>query len=125
MTTRAIEGVVSSGMGVATRVLAPCHATIEARAGVKLAPGTLNVKLDEPVKIAPDFVLEVGECNSYESLSFQRCRINEQDALIMRTSTQDSGGSHPLDVVEVMAGISLRSVLGLVDGSRVVVEARF
>ena len=40
----------------------------------------------------------------------------------LRTSTQAAGGSHPLDVIEILAVSHLRRTLGLEEGDPVVVE---
>jgi len=91
--------------------------------GLSLFPGTLNVRLSQPVVISADFVLERPTCVEYEDIKLQRCIAGGLPALILRTSTQEQGNSHPLDVLEIMAGSKLRETLNLNDGDPIVVEA--
>lgn len=118
------NGVVAEvSHNVATRVLAGCHPILETHAGFSLFPGTLNVRLPNKVALAPDVVLKRPICVHYEDIKLQQCFAGGVPAVIMRTSTQEAGGSHPLDIVEIMAGSKLRDTLALDDGDSIVIEA--
>ena len=117
-----LEGIIESGFGLAVGSLAPMHAVIEERSGLALVEGTLNVRLEKPYIVIPDIVLAASEHGHHETLLLQRCRLFDAPGLIVRTSTQAAGESHPLDVIEVLATENVREAHALTDGDSIVIE---
>lgn len=117
-----LEGIVETGFGMAASSLAPIQDVIRQRSGLDLVEGTLNVRLEEPYIVIPDIVFEGAHHGHHESLLLQHCRIGDAPGLIVRTSTQAAGDSHPLEVIEIMCVERLRTTRGLADGDRVIIE---
>ena len=117
-----LVGRVESGFGLATNSLAPIHDALCEKSSLALVPGTLNVRLPAPFIVVPDFVMEARDYGHHETLLLQRCRVSSIEGLIVRTSTQAAGKSHPLDVVELLAVRHLRESLHLDDGDALTIE---
>ena len=96
------------------------HADLyEAKTGVRLYPGSLNVALDHPWHVGRQVVrLEPPEYGV--GLSIVPCTIQGLDAFILRTDKNDRGdGDHPPNILEVAAAVRLRGALHLKDGDQV------
>jgi CTP-dependent riboflavin kinase len=96
------------------------HADLyEAKTGVLLYPGSLNVVLDDSWHVGSQRVrLEPPEYGV--GLSIVQCTIEGLEAFILRTDKNDSGeGDHPPNVLEVAANVRLRDALGVQDGDEV------
>jgi CTP-dependent riboflavin kinase len=126
MTRRVLSGRVLPGLGDAAnwpmddilKTVASCFDHLE--------KGTLNVTLDEPYTLRPDFKLLKDERSDRgtrpEDLSFECCRLGtgtgSLKALIARTSTNHHGDA----VLEIMAAENLRNYFGLKDDDQVHIE---
>lgn len=120
---RRIEGRVVSGFGVAASNLAPKLSLIEQRTRFSgLLPGTLNVRITQPFRLKADAELSRDEYYGYERVFLQRCRLQGIDCLIVRPETHERGAAGGPAQLELMSTCHLRTVLGLSDGSLVVVE---
>lgn len=100
------------------------HADLyEAKTGVRLYPGTLNVVLDQGWHVSGD-VIRLGPPEYGVPLSIVPCRIDAIDAFVIRTDKNDCGevGSHPPTVLEIAAQVRLREALNLDDGDEVEIE---
>jgi len=96
------------------------HADLyEAKTGVRLYPGSLNVVLDRPWHVGRKRVrLEPPEYAV--GLGIVPCRIEGSDGFILRTDKNDQGdGDHPPTVIEIASGVRLRAALELHDGDEV------
>ncbi len=126
MTKRVLSGRVSPGCGDAANW--PMDDILKTVAGCfdRLERGTLNVTLDEPHALRPDFKLLKDERSDRgarpEDLIFECCRIGtgkgSLKVLIARTSTNYHGDG----VLEIMATENLRNHFGLKDDDRVYIE---
>ena len=118
-----LTGVVRSGFGFASRDPAGLIDLVRENSGLRVRPGTLNVVLESPRQIDPDFVLEAARIRERAKLppgwardyAVQRCTVNGLACLIMRPSNS----VHDDHILEVMADVHLRTALGLADGSPV------
>ena len=106
-----LVGVVAPGFGMATSSLAPMMPALREKSRLALVEGTLNVTLDEPYVVVPDFVLEASTYDHHETLLLQFCKVEAYPGVILRTSTQAQGDSHPLNVIEVLSTVGLREAL--------------
>mgnify|MGYP001615959028 CR=1 FL=1 len=121
MAKRLLRGRVESGEGDATK-----WPTEEIRRLTRynLVPVTLNVVLDAPHTLRPDFTLpkEHRSDERQEDLNFERCALmvgaDRVRALIARTSTN----YHGCWVLEIMAEKRLKESYGLNDGDWICVE---
>lgn len=100
------------------------HADLyEAKTGVRLYPGTLNVQLDHEWRVSGE-VIRLGPPEYAVPLSIVPCRIDGVDAFVIRTDKNDRGEveTHPPTVIEIAAQVRLREALKLNDGDEVEVE---
>ncbi|MEM1620082.1 MAG: DUF120 domain-containing protein [Fervidicoccaceae archaeon] len=124
-----LEGVVVSGLGEGRFYLSrrEYSEVLEKILGFKPFPGTLNVRLAGE-SVWKRAALDVGgrfvpgfedETRTYGGVRVYRARINgyEPAGLVLPERT-----SHPKSVVELVAPVSLRRVLGLKDGDVVSIE---
>jgi CTP-dependent riboflavin kinase len=96
------------------------HADLyEAKTGVRLYPGSLNVVLDDPWHVGSHRIrLDPPEYGV--GLSMIPCTIEGLEAFILRTDKNDRGeGDHPPNILEVAATVRLRDALGVQDGDEV------
>ena|ERR1700733_3138566 len=91
----------------------------ERAAGEKLYPGTLNVKVDRPVRWKVDFRVrgaEIDEPN--QDLLFEHCRINGPKAYRIRPyDLNTGGGGWGDDTLEIACECCLKDRLSLDVGS--------
>ena len=108
-----------SGVGGLAHWMTVYADVYEAKTGVRLYPGSLNVLLDSPWYVpAVRIRLEPPECGI--GMSIVPCAIGGIDGFILRTDKNNSGeGDHPATVIEVAASVRLRDVLGVEDGTEV------
>jgi riboflavin kinase, archaea type len=99
------------------------HADLyEAKTGVRLYPGTLNVVLDRDWHVTGDQI-RLDPPEYAVGLSLVPCTIERIDAFIIRTDKNDRGeGDHQPHIVEIAAPVRLRDALGLRDGDEVEVS---
>jgi CTP-dependent riboflavin kinase len=110
-----LEGRVTTGFGVAGEHLALVTDLICRRIGLpSLVPGTLNVRLGAPYRFEPDAEIAPDEYG-YERLKLKRCCVRGVPAVILRPETHETGNGHGEAYLELLAGVHLRSTLGLRD----------
>ena len=116
--------VVRSGTGNFARFLEAYAEHYEARLGVRLFPGTLNLELREPWSVpAGAQRFDPAEYPGTVGVWLVPCRLFGRPALVLRTDANELGrGDHPATIVEIAAPTHLRRALGLSDGSHVPVE---
>jgi len=127
---RDLSGVVQSGKGLGAGLMADRTAMekLEELGGFQVVPGTLNVRLPQPLErggswrylaaeeIAPDWLARTGQsgyflapvavAGRYRGLAFQAVEP----------------GGYPPDQIELFCEAHLRTELGLGDGDRVAVR---
>ena len=94
------------------------------KTGMRLFPGTLNLRLDQPYSLPADVIrLEKEEYGGTVSVSMVRCRIFDRPAFLLRTDANEAGrGHHPKNVIEIATDIKLRDLYHLRDGDEVEVH---
>jgi riboflavin kinase, archaea type len=119
-----LSGRVTSGIGGHAHWMREYADLYEAKTGVRLFPGSLNVVLSEPWHPPPGSLrLEPPEYGV--GISLVPCQIGGITAFILRTDKNDTGeGDHPPTVIEVAAPVRLRDALGINDGDLVEVVVR-
>ena len=118
-------GKVASGMGNFAYWIEKLAEHYERKTGVKLFPGTLNVRLEAPYSL-PRCVtrLEGEEYGGTVSVNIVPCSILGKKAFILRTDANEDGrGHHPKTIVEIAADVKLRDYFHLSDGDSVEIEA--
>jgi len=114
-----LRGRVTGGVGSLAHWMTVHADLYEARTGVRLYPGSLNVVLDYSWHVACQRLrLEPAEVGV--GLSIVPCTIEHLDAFILRTDKNDRGeGDHPPNIVEIASAVRLRDALALQDGDEV------
>ena len=115
-----IEGTVKPpGNGDFGRRMKDFPEGFERAAGEKLYPGTLNVKVDRPIRWKEDFRVkgaDIGELD--QDLLFEHCRINGLKAYRIRPyNLKTGGGGWGDDTLEIACECCLKDRLGLDVGS--------
>ena len=121
---KVLTGRVVSGVGNFSYWIEKLKEHYQRKTGLTLFPGTLNVQLDEEYRIPPNEMrLEGEEYGGTVSINIVPCRIFEEDAVILRTDSNERGeGLHPRTLVEVACEVKLRDKYNLKDGDTVQVE---
>ena len=121
---KVLRGKVESGIGDFGRWIEKLDAHYERKTGMRLYPGTLNVRLTEPYAVPVGCTrLEAIEYGGSVGVSIVPCWVFGRRGFILRTDGNESGkGSHPRSVVEIASDVKLRDEYHLVDGDEVFVE---
>jgi riboflavin kinase len=114
-----LRGRVTDGLGDHAHWMTVHADLYEAKTGVRLYPGSLNVELDHPWHVGSQRIRLEPPVYGV-ALSIVPCTINRLDAFILRTDKNDRGeGGHPPNILEVAAAVRLRDALGLQNGDEV------
>jgi riboflavin kinase, archaea type len=121
---KVLRGRVESGGGDFGRWVEKLSAYYERKTGMKLYPGTLNIRLANPYTIAAGCIrLEAHEYGGTVSVTIVPCRVLGRHGFILRTDANNSGaGRHPPTVVEIVSDVKLRDEYNLADGDEISVE---
>ena len=119
-----MRGVVTTGRGDFGQWIEKLQDHYERKTGMRLFPGTLNLRLGEPFSLSGDVIrLEKEEYGGRVSVNMIPCRILGRSAFILRTDQNENGsGHHPKTILEIATDVKLRDIFGLVDGDMVEVE---
>jgi riboflavin kinase len=107
---RLLTGKVVSGVGNFSYWIDKLKVHYQEKTGLMLFPGTLNVMLGEEYRVPSDAMrLEGEEYGGTVSINIVPCRIFDEEAVILRTETNERGeGLHPRTIVEVACEVKLR-----------------
>ena len=121
---KVLRGKVESGIGDFGQWIEKLDAHYERKTGMKLYPGTLNIRLTEPYTVPAGCArLEASEYGGSVSVSIVPCWILGRRAFILRTDSNEGGkGRHARNVVEIASDVKLRDEYNLVDGDEVSIE---
>ncbi|WP_324830686.1 DUF120 domain-containing protein [Alloacidobacterium sp.] len=119
-----LKGVVVSGMGNFSYWLEKLEVFYTQKTGLRLFPGTLNLRLPEPYSLPEEVIrLEKEEYGGTVSVNIVPCTILGRRAFLLRTDANEAGiGHHPKNIVEIATDIKLRDAYGLRDGDEVEVQ---
>jgi CTP-dependent riboflavin kinase len=96
----------------------------EKATGLKLIPGTLNVRLPTPVNM-PSYsrIISRQDAQGEVQIYITPSLVNSLRTFVVRSKKTEHGrGRHTKDVVEIISDVILRHELQLHDGSAVVIE---
>ena len=113
-----LKGVVVSGMGNFSFWIEKLEEFYTAKTGMRLFPGTLNVRLEEEYSLPAEVIrLEGEEYGGAVSVNIVPCRIFDRAAFLLRTDANERGqGHHPKTIIEIATDVKLRDAYGLRDG---------
>ena len=115
MTT--IHGRIHEGNKDFTKRMTAFSAVFAKTVGEELFPGTLNVQIDEQIKIREHFRIPGAEIDEPEQdLLFEICRVNSHWAYRVRPLNRaDGSGGHGDHILEIVCSIQLRKERGFDD----------
>ena len=121
---KVLRGKVESCIGDFGQWVAKLSVPYERKTGMKLYPGTLNIRLANPYTIAAGSIrLEAHEFGGTVGVSIVPCRVLWRRAFILCTDANNEGtGRHPRTVVEIASDVKLRNDYNLADGDEISVE---
>jgi len=121
---KVLRGKVENGIGDFGQWVEKLSVHYERKTGMKLYPGTLNIRLTNPYTVAPGCIrLEAHEYGGTVGVSIVPCRVLGRRGFILRTDANNEGtGRHPPAVVEIASDVKLRDEYNLADGDEVSVE---
>lgn len=104
-----LSGKIVNGKGVASYWIKKVKRTFLKKTNMNLYIGTLNVKLNKPYFIEPDFIIYNYEYGGTQNVLVKKCQIFNKDVYIVRSEkNQDGTGDYGLDIIEIVADICLR-----------------
>ena len=119
-----LRGTVVSGMGNFSIWIERLRDHYQAKTGMELFPGTLNLQLECPW-LAPEgcLRLEGAEYGGTVTVNIVPCSVLGRPAFILRTTANNEGrGHHPQTIIEIATDVKLRDAYQLKDGDRIEVE---
>ena len=119
-----LKGVVVSGMGNFSFWIEKLESYYTQKTGMRLFPGTLNLRLAEPYSLPAEVIrLEKEEYGGTVSVSLVPCSVFGKQAFLLRTDANEEGrGHHPKNIIEIATDVKLREAYGLRDGDEVEVD---
>jgi riboflavin kinase len=119
-----LKGAVVSGLGNFSYWLEKLESFYTQKTGMRLFPGTLNLRLDQAYSLPADVIrLEKEEYGGTVSVSMVPCRVFDRPAFLLRTDANEAGrGHHPKNIIEIATDIKLRERYQLQDGDEVEVH---
>lgn len=121
---RVLRGTVVSGMGNFSYWLEKLESFYTQKTGLRLFPGTLNLRLEQPYSLPAEVIrLEKEEYGGTVSVNIVPCRIFDRAAFLLRTDANEAGtGHHSKNIIEIATDIKLRDAYHLADGDEVEVH---
>jgi len=119
-----LTGVVVSGMGNFSFWIEKLEKFYTQKTGMRLFPGTLNLRLPEPYSLPANVIrLEKEEYGGTVSVSLVSCSVFGRRAFLLRTDANEAGqGHHAKNIIEIATDIKLRDHYQLRDGDEVEVH---
>lgn len=124
-----LVGTVVSGLGTAKTWVKMIEEVFQKKTGMKLFPGTLNIKLRDGYTVKPYLVLKPNEYGGTQNVLIQKCNItniknnNSTEAYIVRAEKNaGKNGDHAVDIVEIVSDVNLRKKYNLKDNDFISIE---
>jgi len=114
-------GSVTSGRGDFGKWIHKFQNAYLEHTGLRLYPGTLNLKLDRPFRMPKRArLMDLRPYGGNLTVYLLPCRVLGRCAFVLRTQANELGqGDHPHEVIEIATDIRLRNAHDLSDGARV------
>ncbi|MEO5567475.1 MAG: hypothetical protein ABIR92_03230 [Gemmatimonadaceae bacterium] len=108
-----VSGVVVHGIGAWRPRIERFPDVFRSLSGDPLFPGTLNVRLDQPLPIRAEFTIRGSEIGEPEQdLLFERCTVNGIPCFRLRPFQPATGaGGHGDHILEIVSTKELRPLL--------------
>ena len=118
-----LKGKVKKGMGKAKKFINMMYESFYNKTGVKLYPGTLNVKLDESYNLKIDYIIKPEDYGGIFNVQVQKCKVFDNTAYIVRSEKNiDHNGDYSQDIIEIISNVNFREKYNLKDGDEIEIE---
>lgn len=118
-----LRGKIIKGMGRAKKFVGMMKSGFYEKTKINLYPGTLNVKLDNPYILKPDYVIKPEEYGGKFNVQIQKCKAFKENAYIVRSEKNiDNKGDYMQDVIEIISDVNFREKYNLKDEDEIKVE---
>lgn len=118
-----LEGIVIDGLGKAKYWVGKISTVFKEKTNYNLVLGTLNIKLNEPYIINPDFIIKKEEFGGTENVLVKKCKILGKEAYMVRAEkNQKNNGEHGLDIIEIVGDVNFRETYNLMNNQRIIVS---
>lgn len=115
-----LEGIVIDGLGKAKYWVGKISTVFKEKTNYNLTLGTLNIKLDKPYIIKPDFIIAKEEFGGTENVLVKKCKILGKAAYIVRAEkNQKENGEHGLNIIEIVGDVNFRETYELKNNQRI------
>ncbi len=109
-------GKVTKGMGTAKKFISMMKKVFYEKTEINLYPGTLNIKLNNPYILKPDYIIKPEEYGGTFNVQIQKCKILDENAYIVRSEKNiDDKGDYGQDIIEIISNINFREKYNLKD----------
>lgn len=116
-------GKVTKGMGIANKFINMMQKGFYEKTKVNLYPGTLNIKLNNPYILKPDYIIKPEEYGGTFNVQIQKCKILDENAYILRSEKNiDDKGDYGQDIIEIISDVSFREKYNLKDEDEIKVK---
>ncbi len=113
-------GKVKSGLGEASYWVGKIKNIFEKNYNIKLYLGTLNIQLEHEYILEQGQKIKANEYGGNLDIRIKECEIMGHKGYIVRTEKNNqNGGDHPLDIIEIVSDIPIRSTYHLKDNDKV------
>ena len=112
-----LNGVVTSGLGVAKKWVSKIEKNFEGKTKIKPYHGTLNIRLQQDYIIEPDWTINPEEYGGTQKVLVKKCKLLNTEAYIVRAEKNQTGqGDYDLKTIEIISDINFRRKYNLQDG---------
>ena len=113
-----LRGEVTAGVGDLAGRMQMYAEHYEAATGMRLYPGSLNVRLAKPWPLPPNTIRLPAE-HVGRLVHLVPCTVSTRRCFVFRTDNAERAGPHEQCVLEILSEVRLRDELGLTDGDEV------
>ena len=90
-----LNGIIVDGIGKAKYWVGKVQNILYKKTNMTIFPGTLNIKLDKPYIVEPDFIIKKEEFGGTENVLVKKCKVFNRKAFIVRAEKNQNGtGEH-------------------------------
>ena len=118
-----LEGKVIKGFGRAKIFVNMVEEAFYKKTKMRLYPGTLNIKLEEPYNLKLDYLIKAEEYGGSFNVQVQKCKVYGKDAYIVRSEKNTLyEADYTKEIIEIVSDISFREEYSLKDNQKIEIQ---
>ena len=110
-----LKGKVIDGLGNASFWVKKVEEIFLKETGLKLFPGTLNIKLENDYEFEKNWIINPEEYGGTQKVYVQECKVFGNQAYILRAEKTE----HGLDIIEIVSDINFRKEYKIQTGDEI------